>query len=170
MWLFTIGRSSTLVTLITLTALTPSPPNSLVLIFSPKILGALRSWACYCSTVVMSGGGMRVFIERSWGIKMQPMCCSFAFPDAQLAGWRNDEEWCGDAVGGLSGGRPEMMTDDPGKMATDQTGLAQKTPRSEDGDPRWGSSTKAKQTNHFVTDCITSTSRRPDLIMFKEQR
>ena len=32
-----------------------------------------------------------------------------------------------------------MMTDDPGKMATDQTGLAQKTPRSEDGDPRWGS-------------------------------
>ena len=38
-----------------------------------------------------------------------------------------------------------MMTDDPGKMATDQTGLAQKTPRSEDGDPRWGSSTKAKQ-------------------------
>ena len=60
-----------------------------------------------------------------------------------------------------------MMTDDPGKMATDQTGLAQKTPRSEDGDPRWGSSTKAKQ--KFVTDCITSSSRRPDLINFFER-
>ena len=64
-----------------------------------------------------------------------------------------------------------MMTDDPGKMATDQTGLAQKTPRSEDGDPRWGSSTKAKQKNQSVTDCITSTSRRPDLIiLFKRTK
>ena len=77
-----------------------------------------------------------------------------------------------------------MMTDDPGKMATDQTGLAQKTPRSEDGDPRWGSKmgiqdedprlgsgTKAKQKNQFVTDYITSTSRRPDLmILFKRTK
>ena len=41
----------------------------------------------------------------------------------------------------------------------------------QDGDPRWGSGTKAKQKNQFVTDYITSTSRRPDLmILFKRTK
>ena len=43
--------------------------------------------------------------------------------------------------------------------------------RIQDGDPRLGSGTKAKQKNQFVTDNITSISRRPDLmILFKRTK